>query len=282
MSELRTAGTPTLPLPPLEMRKLVGPTDDKAFDNPSGDPAFPYLDAPAYETVFDFGCGCGRVARQLLQQRARPNRYVGIDLHRGMIRWCDENLAPVAPGFEFRHHDVYNYSFNPDRSRPGVLPFGEEDRSFTLVNATSVFTHLTQSQAEYYLHETARVLAPSGVFHSTWFLFDKRQFPFLQEHHNALYVSDLDPCAAVLFDREWMRARVREVGLVIYRVFPPAIRGFQWTFLMAHRSTGLPEVELPPDLAPEGVVLLPEMPSGASTIGLDDDGSHGERESESC
>jgi SAM-dependent methyltransferase len=105
-------------MPPYEMRVLVGPANEAAFDHPSGELVFPYLDESAYECVFDFGCGCGRVARQLLQQRVRPRRYVGIDLHRGMIQWCNENLAPLAPEFEFRHHDVYNYS--SDRSRPDV------------------------------------------------------------------------------------------------------------------------------------------------------------------
>jgi SAM-dependent methyltransferase len=244
------------------MRVLVGPTRETAFDNPSGELVFPYLDASAYESVFDFGCGCGRVARQLLLQRFRPRRYVGIDLHRGMIEWCNENLASVAPEFEFRHHDVYNYSFNPDRSAPDVLPFGAEDGAFTLVNAYSVFTHLTQRQAEYYLGEVSRILAHGGVFHSTWFFFDKRDFPALQAEHNALYASDLDPCAAVLFDHGWVWRQARAVGLVVYAVTPPAIRGFQWILLMAHADVGLPEVALPPDTGQEGVVVYPEPPGG--------------------
>ncbi|MGH7540412.1 MAG: class I SAM-dependent methyltransferase, partial [Gemmatimonadota bacterium] len=221
----------------------------------------------------DFGCGCGRVARQLLQQRARPRRYVGIDLHRGMIKWCNDNLAPVAPGFEFRHHDVYNYSFNPDRSLPEVMPFGEDDDSFTLVNAYSVFTHLTQRRADFYLEEVRRILAPRGIVHSTWLLFDKREFAVLQAHHNALYVSDLDPSAAVLFDREWVRERCRANGLVIYRAIPPAVRGYQWILLMARVEAGVPEAELPPDLAQKGTVVLPDMPAGASSIGLEEAGA---------
>jgi SAM-dependent methyltransferase len=243
------------------MRVLVGPTNEAAFDNPSGDFVFPYLEPSAYERVFDFGCGCGRVARQLLQQRVRPKRYVGIDLHRGMIQWCNENLAPLAPEFEFRHHDVYNYSFNPEGSAPHVLPFGEGDGAFTLVNAYSVFTHLTQSQAEFYLSEVSRILSPGGVFHSTWFFFDKRDFPALQEVHNALYASDLDPSACVLFDHGWVWRQARAAGLVVYSVTPPALRGFQWIVLMAHAKTGLPEVPLPPDTAPQGVVVYPEPPS---------------------
>src|SRR5437016_14083456 len=86
-----------LPLPPLEMRQLVGLTDEAEFDNPSGGLVFPYLSAEQYASVFDFGCGCGRIARQLIQQQPRPERYMGIDLHLGMIEWCRRNLEPTAP-----------------------------------------------------------------------------------------------------------------------------------------------------------------------------------------
>ena len=73
--------------------------------NPSGAPIFGA--APErFDHVLDFGCGCGRLARQMLQQLPRPRRYTGSDLHAGMIRWCNTNLAPLAPGFTFLHHDV--------------------------------------------------------------------------------------------------------------------------------------------------------------------------------
>lgn len=257
-----------LPIPLLEMRKLVGPIDPAAFDNPAGTLVYPHLDAAVYESVFDFGCGCGRVARQLIQQRPRPQRYVGVDLHRGMIEWCRRNLQPAAPGFEFHHHDVFNYHFNPDRSKPDVLPFPVEDESFTLVNAFSVFTHLTERQAEHYLAEVARILRPEGVLHSTWFLMDKREFPMLQEHTNALYVSPVDPSAAVIFDREWLRARARDAGLGIVSVTPPRIRGYQWVIVMAPARAGLAEAEIPPDLGELDTVELPDMPANASMIGL--------------
>ena len=257
-----------LPLPPLEMRQLVGPVADEAFDNPTGALVYPYLDAAAYESVFDFGCGCGRVARQLIQQRPRPERYVGIDLHLGMVSWCRENLLHFAPGFEFHHHDVYNHRFNPGPSKPRMLPFPAADDFATLVNAFSVFTHLTQEQAPYYLAEVARVLAPTGVFHSTWFLFDKREFPALQDGVNALYISHIDPSAAVFFDRNWIKRRARDAGLVITRAFPPEIRGYQWTLVMEPARKGAAEIELPPDRAPTGRVDLPQVPEDPSRIGL--------------
>jgi SAM-dependent methyltransferase len=259
-----------LPFPPVEMRILVGPTDAADFDNPTGAVVYPYLETPVYESVFDFGCGCGRVARQLIQQRPRPERYVGIDLHRGMIEWCRSNLMPHARGFEFLHHDVFNYHFNPDRSKPEKLPFPVGDGSATLVNAFSVFTHLTEGQTPHYLREVSRVLASGGVFHSTWFLFDKRDFPALQADANALYVNYVDPSAAVFFDREWVRRQAREAGLVVTYAIPPTIRGYQWTLVMRSLRDGAEEVELPPDTAPAGRVHLHDVPRNASGIGLEE------------
>ena len=82
------------------MRELVGLVDPAGYDNATGAPIHD-VPAEAYRFFFDFGCGCGRTARRLLRQDEPPERYVGIDLHRGMIEWCQANLAPLAPGFHF-------------------------------------------------------------------------------------------------------------------------------------------------------------------------------------
>jgi len=143
------------------------------------------------------------------------------------------------------------------------------DDSATLVNAYSVFTHLTEDQAPYYLNEVARTLGNEGVFHSTWFLFDKREFPALQEGFNALYVSYVDPSAAVFFDRDWLKARARAAGLVVTKAVPPDIRGYQWTLIMKPAREDVEEVDLPLDRAPLGSVRVHEVPENPSRIGLD-------------
>ncbi len=251
------------------MRALVGPTDVAAFDNPSGALAFPYLDASLYRCVFDFGCGCGRVARQLIQQREQPERYLGIDLHAGMIDWCNNNLTPRAPQFAFLHHDVFDDSFNPGEKTPSIAPLPAGDREFTLVNAISVFTHLTEDQAPHYLSEAGRVVSDDGVVHASFFLLDKREFPFMQPHTNALYVSWEHPSAAVVFDRGWVLDTAREVGLTVVSTHAPPIRGYQWVLEMRRSRPGLAEVELPPDSAPLGSVVIPPMPTDANTIGTE-------------
>lgn len=266
----RGAGTapPDLPFPPPEMRALVGPTADADFDNPTGALVYPYLDPQQYKRVFDFGCGCGRVARQLIQQSPRPKRYLGIDLHRGMIEWDRTNLAPAAPGFEFRHHDVYNRSFNPAEGLPDVAPFPAESSSFTMVNAFSVFTHLTEPQTVFYINKVARVLAPDGLLHATFFLIDKKQFPMMMEHSNALYLSFQDPSAAVLYDRDWICRIAAEAGLTVVEVIPPAVRNHQWVLMFAPSRAGVEQVTFPEHTAPADKVVTPPMPENAHIIGL--------------
>jgi SAM-dependent methyltransferase len=253
------------------MRQLVGPVDPALFDNPSGGLVYPYLPAAAYERVLDFGCGCGRIGRQLIQQRPRPRRYLGIDLHRGMIEWCRANLAPAADGFEFVHHDVFQPSFNPGAEKPATLPFPAEDHAFTLVEATSVFTHLTLSAAVHYLSEVARVLAPSGFLHATWFLFDKDEYPMLTEVQNALYTNEYDLSSAVIFDRAWVRRTAAEAGLTIVAIQAPAIRNFHWRVIMQPGREGLEGAEFPPDDAPSGASPPPAMPADPNRIGLSED-----------
>ena len=228
----------SIPMPPLELRQLVGPTDPSAFDNPSGQPIFGKfgLSLEAYDSVFDFGSGCGRVARQLLQQNPRPRRYVGIDVHREMVEWCQQNLSPIDPNFQFFHHDVYAPSYAPRNSLQLAQPFPVQDGETTLFVASSVFTHLFKSQTEYYLRELVRILKPGGVAYTTWFLFDNDSFPFLHEGPFCLYASEVDPTQAVIYDRRWLIETVRHVGLGVSSTIHPGVAGHQWVVMLVRRD----------------------------------------------
>ncbi len=239
------------------MRELVGPTDTSAFDNSAGERVFPEIPEGLYADVFDFGCGCGRIARRLIQQRPRPLRYVGVDLHAGMIQWCRRNLEPHAGGFTFLHHDVFNRGFNPGDGKPLTLPFPVADSNCSLVIAWSIFTHLIEEQTGFYLRECARILRPTGLLYSTWFLFDKHGFPMMQEFQNALYINVADPSNAVIYDKEWLRHETRDAGLTIVSVAPPEIRGFAWIVSMTRSGPGIREAEFPPDTAPAGIARPP-------------------------
>lgn len=259
-----------IPFPTLELRQLVGLTTESFYDNPTGGAVFPEFPPEMYSFVLDFGCGCGRTARQLLQQQEpRVGKYVGLDLHRGMIQWCRQNLQPFSTRFEFHHQDIRNPGLNPMGS-DSVLPFPVQDNVVTLFLAWSVFTHVDEAAAEFYLREVSRVLAPDGAALTTWFLFDKTDYPMMQEFQNALFINAVDPTNAVIFDKTWLADTADRVGLVPVRIVPPEIRGFQWRVEFKRKSAGLDPVKFPDDLAPKGIERPPLTPLNAEKLGVTD------------
>jgi SAM-dependent methyltransferase len=222
------------------MRALVGPQDPADYENPSGTSLFYWFDIPdgAYDAVFDFGCGCGRQARQLLLQQRRPRRYLGIDVRHDLIEWCRQHLTSVDAAFEFRHHDVYSPLYAPGNGLSLSQPFPAEDGAFSLVIASSVFTHLMKPQVEYYLSEIARILTPGGVAFTSWLFFDRAGFPFLPDVYS-LHVDAIDFALAALFDREWFLETVRNLGLGVRQTVPAPIPGHQWNVLLVKRTAGM-------------------------------------------
>jgi SAM-dependent methyltransferase len=246
--------TEALPLPPMELRAWVGPTEEARYDNPSGALVYAHIPADNYRSVLDFGCGCGRVARQLIQQRPSPERYVGLDVHPGAIAWANENLAPIAPGFSFAHLDIHDPLVNPDADKPDVLPFPVPDGSVTLVDALSIFTHIVEGDLPFYLREVARVLSPDGLVNASFFLFEKSDFPALGPQHNALYGDATYPKSAVFYDRGWLEQTLEDCGLGVVEIAQrPEARGYQWLFMLGRREDDREYLELPHDDGERGI-----------------------------
>lgn len=231
---------PLPPLPPPEFRRLVC-HDDSLFDlSEDGSLVFPYLsDAEIYRSVFDFGCGCGRIARQLMVQDPRPTRYVGIDIHRGMISWCQDHLSTMDPAFQFHHHDVWNLGLGAENTRQSTARFPVNSNEFSLVIAHSVFTHLYKDQTEFYLGEMARVLTDDGIARTTWFLFDRMTFPMMFDFQVALFINETDPSNAVIYDWRWLLETLRRHDFRIVHTAPPAVRGHQWELYLRKGTQGI-------------------------------------------
>jgi SAM-dependent methyltransferase len=224
------------PLPPVGFRRLVC-HDDQPFEIVPDSLVFPEVPAKLYESVFDFGCGCGRIARQLLCQTPKPLRYTGVDIHRGMVDWCRENLTVIDPNFTFHHHDVWNLGLGPDNTRQRTAPFPVESGSVSLVVAHSVFTHLYKDQTEFYLSEVARIMTDGGMARTTWFLFDRSSFPMLFDFQVSLFINEIDPTNAVIYDWQWFLQLVRSSGLRVSRTIPPSIPGHQWQIFLQKRTS---------------------------------------------
>ena len=211
--------------------------DDDYYDNPTGDYIFGPLDlgplspGQAYERVLDFGCGPGRDARRLLLQRRPPKSYVGVDINRPMIQWCQENLA--RDGFSFVHHDVWSPTYGTENSKNRYLPLTPVGSDFTLIHANSVFTHLHEDQAEFYLREMRSMLAPTGIIHATWFFFNKKWFPMMAEQQNTLLVNEHDTTQAVYYDWYYFRNLAKSLGLRIAEVKWTKVLGFHNIVILA-------------------------------------------------
>lgn len=99
----------------------------------------------AGKAVLDFGCGSGRVLRRLLPHVAEGAALTGCDIHEPSMRWLREQYLPAVRLYV-------------NDAEPG-LP--ENDDTFDLVCAISVFTHLTGWAP--WLLELRRVLKPGGL-----------------------------------------------------------------------------------------------------------------------
>jgi ubiquinone/menaquinone biosynthesis C-methylase UbiE len=123
-------------------------------------------------TVFDLGCGCGRLAIPFVRYLKGEGKYYGVDVWPEGIDWCREHL-PEGVFHCLKVEDNYYYQ----EARKGVkntfnLSF-IPDNSVDLIFGISVFTHLVRSDIEIYLKEFKRILAPGRCAYLSCFIIDK-------------------------------------------------------------------------------------------------------------
>lgn len=123
--------------------------------------------------VLDTGSGVGRMAVPLTGF-LRDGSYEGFDVVPQGVRWCQRNITPRFPNFQFQRADLFNTKYNPrgGQSASGYR-FPYADASFDFAFATSLFTHLLPAEIENYLRETARVLSPGGTSFATFIVLDR-------------------------------------------------------------------------------------------------------------
>jgi len=174
----------SIPLPPVAYMDLVcGSHDDvaKAFVT-AGQCMRKDLDV--YRLVFegcrmlDVGCGCGRLARYLINDPLKS--YTGFDRHVGMIDWSKNHIGPLAPHFAFHYFDLASAYQSVDH-QSGSIPvesfrFPCGDDSVDAAILMSVFTHMPLKEIRHYLKELHRVLVTGGKVLLTVFLTEKSSY----------------------------------------------------------------------------------------------------------
>lgn len=213
-----------LPMPPIEYRAKVGavgvfhdvPLVFLARLNMAG------LE-PSHR-VLEIGCGVGRIARYLCDYLDDDGSFAGFDILPDLITWCQENITPTYPNFEFTATPLRNDAYTRDGNLPSAseFRFPYEDDEFDFVAANSVFTHLLPDAAANYVREAARVLKPGGTSCTTWFLLDDGGYtnPFSerwtsQDPGDHAVLDPHNPEAAVAYKADTIRAMFKKADLEV-------------------------------------------------------------------
>ena len=132
--------------------------------------------------ILDVGSGTGLLAIAAEPMVTDNGLYTGIDVIAKDVEFCRERYN--RRHFRFQHHKVLNPTYSPDQ--PDVnLPWQIDANSMDLVTALSVWTHLKERDALYYLKEVARVLKPGGRAIITFFYMEEQYKASLKKRSNA-------------------------------------------------------------------------------------------------
>jgi ubiquinone/menaquinone biosynthesis C-methylase UbiE len=128
------------------------------------------------ERILDVGCGCGLMAIYLSEYLCSSGRYVGVDINKPSIRFCQKSIATRHPNFTFIHIDIKNNLYNPGGKLAAEnCSFPFNDRSFDMILLKSVFTHMLPKEVDNYLKEISRLLSYNGRCLATFFLLNEKQ-----------------------------------------------------------------------------------------------------------
>lgn len=159
-----------------------------------------YLHLPTMEgnEVLDVGCGTGIVGIASEPFVQRGGKLVGIDVQEQTITFCRAHYP--TPPFSFDVHRAHNAVYAPSRT-PIPQLWDLPKASFDAVTALSVWTHLKEADALFYLDEAARVLRPGGKALITLFLLDDVYRATLKERGGGLGRFHYTPSRWWIFDR---------------------------------------------------------------------------------
>jgi SAM-dependent methyltransferase len=155
----------------------------------------------AFETILDFGCGCGRVLRWFLEEHP-THRLFGTDIDRQAMAWCAVNIVGGS------------FSVNA-----GLPPLGFASNSFDLIYAISVFSHLNEEYQFHWLNELRRITKPGGIvllsLHGSYYM-DKLPHDLLAhiENHGMIFIVS-DGWRGVLPD--WYQSAFHSEAYVLKR-----------------------------------------------------------------
>jgi SAM-dependent methyltransferase len=141
-------------MPPAELRfNVAGAVDEDHFDQAGLRSIDDFNRALASvgrtmtqaQRILEWGCGCGRILRQLPFDPARQEVH-GCDIDGKAIGWIQENLPDIQAV-----------------QTEGLPPLPYASRHFDLIINHSVLSHLDEDYQDAWLEELRRVLSKDGI-----------------------------------------------------------------------------------------------------------------------
>jgi SAM-dependent methyltransferase len=164
-------------LPPLPAMQKIGSDSSQHFKNVMVDTfteLYYRFKLHPQSTVFDLGCGSGRMVYPFVKLLDESGAYYGADVWQEGIELCKQNFR--QPHMHFHHipakNNYYFDEFKADVPNNFTLSF-LPDSGIDLIFAISVFTHLIEDDTLAYLHEFKRSLRPNGCAYITSFIIDR-------------------------------------------------------------------------------------------------------------
>ena len=185
-------------------------------------------------SFLEIGSGMGRDAFQLIDELGPQGRYIGIDVQRESIVWCQKNITRDHPNFEFVHFDAVHELHNPYGAKKTMdFPLPAADRSIDRVALQSVLTHIFEDEVVHYLSEIARVLKTDGLAYVTFLLYSpeivaasrknrltRYGLTFEHKYADGCYVDSAEyPTGGVAYTEAAMHRMIDRAGLKLARPF---------------------------------------------------------------
>ena len=184
--------------------------------------------------ILDIGCGIGRDAFQLLDFLSPKGEFIGTDVIRDSIIWCQTNITRRYRNFRFYHFDMENELYNPYGTKTSMdftLPV--EDGSVDRIILSSVFTHLWSRRFSITCVRSRRALKPNGLTYASFFHLGPEVLDAAKTRRNTEWQATFDvllgdgvfandpefPRGAVGFTDEAAKHVIAQAGLRLDRPF---------------------------------------------------------------
>ncbi len=213
------------PLPPLDLRIEVGQPKDAGEKHwkvvcDHAERCFRFLAGRPQKhwNVLDVGCGCGRLAVNLVDE---VEQYTGIEVQKRFVDWCRENINKG----HFYYYDFHNHMYNKEGSVDNIEWANIEDSSQDVVYMSSVITHMRTKDFLSIMDESYRVLKNGGKLVFSCFVQSsaskgKETVPYGKDGilpidktlDEVSWTDDLNDCRYIVYKDEWIKEQFKIRG----------------------------------------------------------------------